>query len=209
MLVANSPLSLATLRMLHSRAHCPRPSMCIMYGCGTACGTTLFARYCLVTPRQKPPEVGFGAPGGGVGDGAPPGAVRAWIGLSGRFLTLAICPWHAPHRYTWLRPKAASLGVSDLGAISSPLREVEIAPRSPTPRDASAGRSHVYQRAERAKGISLAPGIVPKGQSRRARRPAAHRHQTPQSRLWEAFGEVSRGSIGRTEWSHRPFHTHT
>ena len=80
--------------------------------------------------------------------------------------------------YTWLRPKAASLGVSDLGAISSPLREVEIAPRSPTPRDASAGRSHVYQRAEHAKGISLAPGIVPKGQSRRARRPAAHRHQT-------------------------------
>ena len=63
--------------------------------------------------------------------------------------------------------------------ISSPLREVEIAPRSPTPRDASAGRSHVYQRAEHAKGISLAPGIVPKGQSRRARRPAAHRHQTP------------------------------
>ena len=34
-------------------------------------------------------------------------------------------------------------------------------------------------------------------------------HQTPQSRLSEAFGEVSRGSIGRTEWSHRPFHTHT
>ena len=81
--------------------------------------------------------------------------------------------------YTWLRPKAASLGLSDLGAISSQLREVEIAPRSPTPRDASAGRSHVYQRAERAEGISLAPGIVPKGQSRRARRPAAHRHQPP------------------------------
>ena len=32
------------------------------------------------------------------------------------------------------------LGVCDLGAISSPLREVEIAPRSPTPRDASSGR---------------------------------------------------------------------
>ena len=57
-------------------------------------------------------------------------------------------------------------------------REVEIAPRSPTPRDTSAGRSHVYQRVEHAKGTSLAPGIVPKGQSRRARRPAAHRHQT-------------------------------
>ena len=89
--------------------------------------------------------------------------------------------------YTWLRPKAASLGVGDLGSISSPLREVEIAPRSPTPRDAPAGRSHVYQRAVHATGISLAPGIVPKVPSRRARRPAAHRHQIPQSRLWEAL----------------------
>ena len=34
---------------------------------------------------------------GGVGDGAPPGAGRAWMGLSGRFLALAICPWRAPH----------------------------------------------------------------------------------------------------------------
>jgi hypothetical protein len=33
---------------------------------------------------------------GGVGDGAPPGAVRAWIGLSGRFLALAICTRRAP-----------------------------------------------------------------------------------------------------------------
>ena len=64
-----------------------------MHGCGTACGTTLFARYCHVTPRQKPPKVGSG----GFGDGAPPGAVRAWIGLSGRFLALAICPWRASH----------------------------------------------------------------------------------------------------------------
>ena len=54
-----------------------------------------------------------------------------------------------------------------------------LAPRSLTPSEAALGRSHVYQRAEHAKGISLAPGIVPKGQSRRARRPAAHRHQTP------------------------------
>ena len=30
-----------------------------MYECGTARETTLFARYCLVTPRQKPPEIGF------------------------------------------------------------------------------------------------------------------------------------------------------
>ena len=92
-LVAYSPLTLASLRMLPCRTHCPRPSMCIMYGCGTACGITLFARYCHVTPRQKPPKVGSG----GFGDGAPPGAVRAWIGLSGRFLALAICPWRAPH----------------------------------------------------------------------------------------------------------------
>ena len=81
-LVAYSPLTLASLRMLPCRTHCPRPSMCIMYGCGTACGTTLFARYCHVTPRQKPPKVGFGW----FGDGAPPGAVRAWMDLSGRFL---------------------------------------------------------------------------------------------------------------------------
>ena len=92
-LVAYSPLTLASLRMLPCRTHCPRPSMCIMYGCGTACGTTLFARYCHVTPRQKPPKVGSG----GFGDGAPPGAVRAWIGLSGRFLALAICPRRATH----------------------------------------------------------------------------------------------------------------
>ena len=55
----------------------------------------------------------------------------------------------------WLRSKAGSLGMGDLGAISSPLREVEIVSRSPTPRsDAPAGRSHVYQRAKHAKGIS-------------------------------------------------------
>ena len=33
-----------------------------MYGCGTVCEITLFARYCLVIPRQKPFKVGFGAP---------------------------------------------------------------------------------------------------------------------------------------------------
>ena len=75
MLVAYLPLSMATLRMLHCRAHWPRPSICIMYECGTARETTLFARYCLVTPRQKktdlckkkPPKVSFGAPGGAGG----------------------------------------------------------------------------------------------------------------------------------------------
>ena len=81
--------------------------------------------------------------------------------------------------YTWLRPAEASRGVGDLGAISTSRSGLEIAPRSLTPSEAALGRSHVYQRAERAEGISLAPGIVPKGQSRRARRPAAHRHQPP------------------------------
>ena len=43
-----------------------------LWVCGTACETTVFARYCLVTPRQiqKPPKVGFGNPFGWVGDGA-------------------------------------------------------------------------------------------------------------------------------------------
>ena len=81
--------------------------------------------------------------------------------------------------YTWLRPAEASRGVGDLGAISTSRSGLEIAPRSLTPSEAALGRIHVYQRAERAEGISLAPGIVPKGQSRRARRPAAHRHQPP------------------------------
>ena len=63
---------------------------------------------------------------------------------------------HTPTHITTVRPKTASLGVRDLGAISSPLREVEIAPRSPTPRDASSGRSQVNQRAEHAKGIHIA-----------------------------------------------------
>ena len=145
----------------------------------------------LVTVRRRAP----GAPGWAFRDDSPGASDMPLACFAGR--------------YTWLRPKAASLGVSDLGVILSPLREVEFALKSPTPRDAPAGRSHVYQRAVHATGISLAPEIVPKGPSRRARRPAAHRHQTPQSRLWEAFGGVSRGSIGQTEWSHRPFHTHT
>ena len=59
MLVAYSPLSLATLRMLHYRAHWPRPSICIMYGCGTARGTTLFARFGPITLRPKPPKIDF------------------------------------------------------------------------------------------------------------------------------------------------------
>ena len=111
--------------MLPCRTHCPRPSMCIMYGCGTACGTTLFARYCLVTPRQKPPEVGFGAPGGGlvtVRRRAPCAPVWAFGTIpTARDMPVAcFARW-----YTWLRPEAASLELSrwrsagHLGAIST------------------------------------------------------------------------------------------
>ena len=100
MLVANSPLSLATLRMLHCRAHCPRPSMCIMYGCGTACGTTLFARYCLVTPRQKPPEVGFGAPGGAPSPNPPePTLGGFWRGVTWQYRANRVVPQAVPHPY--------------------------------------------------------------------------------------------------------------
>ena len=58
-LVAYSPLTLASLRMLPCRTHWPRPSTCIMYGCGTACGTTLFARFGPITLCPKPPKIDF------------------------------------------------------------------------------------------------------------------------------------------------------
>jgi len=58
-LVAYSPLTLASPRMLPCRTHCPHPSMCIMYGCGTACGTTLFARFGPITLCPKPPKIDF------------------------------------------------------------------------------------------------------------------------------------------------------
>ena len=112
--------------------------------------------------------------------------------------------------------KAGSLGMGDLGAISSPLREVEIVPRSPTPRDALAGRSHVYQRAKHAKGISLAPGIVPKGPStgahgarrRTGTKPPCAPLGAPKPTS-KGFGRgVTRQFIGQTEWSHGPFRTH-
>ena len=101
--------SLRTCWLLHCRAHLPRPSMCIMYGCRTAREITLFARYCLVTPRQKPPKVGFG----GFGDGSPPGAVRAWMGLSGRFLALAMHSGPVSHdrRLFRLDPRVYPFGV--------------------------------------------------------------------------------------------------
>ena len=98
--MAYSPLTLASLRMLPCRTHCPRPSMCIMYGCGTACGITLFARYCHLTPRQKPPKVGSG----GFGDGAPPGAPKPtsggfWRGLTRQYRANRVVSWAVPHPY--------------------------------------------------------------------------------------------------------------
>ena len=57
-LVAYSPLTLASLRMLPCRTHWPRPSIC-MYGFGTARGTTLFARFGPITLRSKPPKIDF------------------------------------------------------------------------------------------------------------------------------------------------------
>ena len=113
MLTTNSPLSLATLRMLHCRAHCSRPSMCIMYGCGTAHDTTLFARYCLVTPHQKPPEVGFGAPGGAPSPTPPkPTLGGLWRGVTWQYRANRVVPQAVPHPYMmhmlrrgqWVRP---------------------------------------------------------------------------------------------------------
>ena len=124
---AYTPLTPASLRMLPCRAHWPRPSISIMYGCGTVCEITLFARYCLVIPRQKPPKVGFGAP---TGDGfflqtvrrrAPcaPGWAFGTIPSARNMPVACFARW-----YTWLRPEAASLdgearGISGLGAIST------------------------------------------------------------------------------------------
>ena len=123
--------------------------------------------------------------------------------------------------YTWLRPAEASRGVDDLGAISTSRSGLEIAPRSLTPSEAALGRSHVYQRAEHAKGISLAPGIVPKGQSRGARTvhggapspnppPGPGRSKADFGRLLARYHEaVSGKQSGLREWSHGPFRTHT
>ena len=85
--------------MLPCRAHWPRPSISIMYGCGTVCDITLFARYCLVIPRQQPPKVGFGAP---TADGfffkrCAAGRRARLDGPSGRSLALGVCPWRASH----------------------------------------------------------------------------------------------------------------
>ena len=85
--------------MLPCRAHWPRPSISIMYGCGTVCDITLFARYCLVIPRQKPPKVGFGAP---TADGfffkrCAAGRRARLDGPLGRSLALEICQWRASH----------------------------------------------------------------------------------------------------------------
>ena len=119
---AYTPLTPASLRMLPSRAHWPRPSISIMYGCGTVCDITLFARYCLVIPRQKPPKVGFGAP---TADGfffkrcAAGRRARLYWAFARDMPVACFARW-----YTWLRPEAASLdgearGISGLGAIST------------------------------------------------------------------------------------------
>ena len=102
------------------------------------------------------------------------------------------------------------------------MAEVEIAPRCPAlrhrerSREAASGRSHVYHRAKHATGISLAVGIVPKAHTgaHGARRRTVYEEKPVgglelQNRHWEAFSEVSLGSIGQTEWSHRPFRIHT
>ena len=86
--------------------------------------------------------------------------------------------------------QAASSGVGDLGTISSPLREVEIATRSPTPRDAPAGCSHVYQRAKHAKGLS-ARNRPERPIQARTQRPAARTVTNPPKGIAKAdFGRL-------------------
>ena len=64
------------------------------------------------------------------------------MGVSGRFLALRPF-WRASHiaRWcTWLQPAGASRGVGDLVAILTSRGGIEIAPRSPTPREAALSR---------------------------------------------------------------------
>ena len=105
---------------------------------------------------------------------APPGAVRAHVSRSGQPLALGICPWHVLHSYIDSYGPRGPPEEHYISARSRTLREVEIAPRSHVPQQVPAGRSYVHRRAERASGISLAPGIAPNCSSRRARRRAAH-----------------------------------
>ena len=106
----------------------------------------------------------------------------------------------------------------DIGAISTSRSGLEIAPRSLTPSEAAFWAIATYIPACEARQghIASARNRPERPIQARARRPAAHRHQAPPATpkptlggFWRGVTEVSRGSIGQTEWSHGPFHTHT
>jgi len=63
------------------------------------------------------------------------------------------------------------------------------------PQQVPADRSYVHRRAERATGISLAPGIIPNGSRGRARRRAARRHQTRSPPLPPNFSHAPLGAV--------------
>ena len=106
---------------------------------------------------------------------APLGAVRAHVSRSGRSPALGICPRRDLHAYVRSYGPQGPPEEHAISARSRPLREVDIAPRSPMPHQVPAGRIYVHRRAERATGISLAPKIVPNGSHGRAPRRAARR----------------------------------
>jgi hypothetical protein len=106
---------------------------------------------------------------------APLGAVRAHVSLSGRSPALGIFLRRALHAYVRSYGPRGPPEEHAISARSRYLREVEIAPRSHMPQQVPAGRIYVHRRTDRATGIFLAPGIVPNGWCRRARRRAARR----------------------------------
>ena len=71
--------SVASLRMLPCRTHCPRPSICIMYL--WVLNGLWDHSACPILPRDTPPKASQSVGFGGLGDGEPPGAGRAWMGL--------------------------------------------------------------------------------------------------------------------------------
>ena len=109
--------------------------------------------------------------------------MRAWIGLSGRFLALAICPWRAPH--AGIRGYGPRRHLEAL-VISARSRPLEVGSRSR--RDHSrlakppwAVATYTSQPACEARlgHIASARSRPERPIQRRARRPAAHRHQPP------------------------------